>query len=332
MTIVMLVGGLVLLVAGAELVVHFGTKLARRLGISPLIVGLTIVSIGTSAPELAVGIDAMIRGAGSLVLGNIAGTNMVNLLLILGLSAAIRPIVLQQQNLRLDLPAMVVSAALLVLLSLDRSLSTWDGLILLAVAVVYTWLLFAAARRQSRAASPSDVGSRAVSPDLDEPRDAPRPPAGPGRLVADLGLTIVGIAIVVVGADLLVRGAVGIAESFGISETLIGLTVVAVGTSLPELATTLTATIRGSRSLAVGNLIGSSTYNLTFILGTSLLFGPAQVPVERQLAFFDLPLMLAVVLLCIPVFVTGRGISRWEGIVFVLAYAAYLTYLIAFRG
>src|SRR5689334_16430586 len=127
MTVVALIAGLVALIAGAELIVNFGTRLARRLGISPLIVGLTIVSIGTSAPELAIGVDAMSRGAGSLVLGNIAGTNMVNLLLILGLSASIRPIVMQRQTLRIDLPAMVLSSLLLVLLSLDGSLSTWDG-------------------------------------------------------------------------------------------------------------------------------------------------------------------------------------------------------------
>jgi cation:H+ antiporter len=324
MTVLMLVAGLVALIAGAELIVNFGTRLARRLGISPLIIGLTIVSIGTSAPELAVGIDAMSRGAGSLVLGNIAGTNMVNLLLILGLSASIRPIVLQKQTLRLDLPAMVFSSLLLVLLSLDGSLSTWDGVLLLAVAVAYTvWLLMTTRREAS-----AEALSEGVHHDGE-----PRRPGGSRLLAArDLLLTGVGIAVVVLGADWLVTGAVEIAEAFGVSDTLIGLTVVAIGTSLPELATTLTATIRGARSIAVGNLIGSSTYNLTFILGASLLFGPAEVAVSQQLVALDLPLMLGVALLCVPVFLTGRRITRWEGVMFVGAYAAYLTYLVALRA
>ncbi|WP_207207289.1 sodium:calcium antiporter [Xylanimonas protaetiae] len=152
------------------------------------------------------------------------------------------------------------------------------------------------------------------------------------RIARDLGLTVVGIAVVVLGADWLVSAAVDIATHFGVSDTLIGLTVVAIGTSLPELATTITATVRGARSIAVGNLIGSSTYNLTFILGTSLLFGPSRVEVDSQLIGVDLPLMIGAALLCIPVFVSGRRIARVEGVVFVLAYAAYMTSLIALRA
>ncbi len=324
MTSLMLVAGLAALIGGAELIVGFGTRLARRLGISPLIVGLTIVSIGTSAPELAVGIDAMRRDAGSLVLGNIAGTNLVNLLLILGLSAAIRPIVLQRQTLRLDLPAMAGSSVLLVILASDGVLSTWDGLVLLTAAILYTARLLRTAKRQASAES--------LTREVVHTDEEPRPGGSRWLVVRDLGLTVVGIAVVVVGADWLVTAAVAIADSFGVSETLIGLTVVAVGTSLPELATTITATIRGGRSIAVGNLIGSSTYNLTFILGTSLLFGPHEVAVTQQLVQVDLPLMLGAALLCVPVFLTGRRISRWEGAGFVVAYAAYLTYLVTMRS
>ncbi|ACZ31070.1 Na+/Ca+ antiporter, CaCA family [Xylanimonas cellulosilytica DSM 15894] len=324
MTELMLVAGLIALIAGAELIVNFGTRLAKSLGISPLIIGLTIVSIGTSAPELAVGIDAMRRDAGSLVLGNIAGTNMVNLLLILGLSASIRPIVMQSQTLRLDLPAMVGSSVLLVVLASDGGLSTWDGVIMLTAAVVYTWRLLATARREASAAS--------LAHEVKHDDAEPRLPRSRKHTVRDLLMTCVGIAVVVVGADWLVTSAVSIAEQFGVSETLIGLTVVAIGTSLPELATTITATIRGGRSIAVGNLIGSSTYNLTFILGTSLLFGPAEVYVSQQLIWLDLPLMLGAALLCVPVFLTGRRITRWEGLMFVGAYTAYLTYLIVLRA
>ncbi|QAY62948.1 calcium/sodium antiporter [Xylanimonas allomyrinae] len=324
MTIVTLVAGLVFLIGGAEVIVRYGTRLARRLGISPLIVGLTVVSIGTSAPELAVGIDAMSRGQGSLVLGNIAGTNMVNLLLILGLAAAIRPIALQRQTLRLDLPAMVGSAVLLLALSLDGTLSTWEGVLLLGIAVGYTLVLIRTARRDSMA---QVVATADPSPEAGD-----EPPRTRRSVVVDVLLLVLGIAVVVFGADWLVTAAVEIAELFGVSETLIGLTIVAIGTSLPELATTILATVRGSRSIAVGNLIGSSTYNLTFILGGSLLFGPPAVGVDPQLVGVDLPLMVGAALLCVPVFLTGRRISRREGIGFILLYAAYMTYLIVIRA
>ncbi|SDC05237.1 cation:H+ antiporter [Raineyella antarctica] len=323
MTIIALLGGLVALVAGAEGIVRYGTRLAERLGVSPLLVGLTVVSVGTSAPELAVGIQAMSRGEGSLVLGNLSGSNMVNLLLVLGLAAVFRPVVLQRQTLRLDLPAMVLSSVLVLLLSFDGALSRWEGLVLLAVAVGYTALLIRTARRQAgaRVAMTVESGMAEVLP-------APDPRA----VAVDLVLLVIGIAVVVVGADWLVRGAVGIAVLFGVSESLIGLTVVAIGTSLPELATTISALIRHNHHIAVGNLIGSSTYNLTFVLGTSLLSGPGVVGLDPVLVRVDLPLMVAAVLLCIPVFVIGRRITRPEGVLFVVVYAGYLTYLIALRS
>lgn len=338
LTIVSLLAGLIALIAGAEVIVRYGTRLAERLGISPLIIGLTIVSIGTSAPELAIGIDAMVRDQGSLVLGNITGTNMVNLLLILGLAAVIQPIALPRQTLRLDLPAMVLSSLLLLVLALDGGLSTWEGVVLLAVAIGYTLLLIRTARREA-AGSTTDgstadreaVGGETPATAESQPVDV-FPGTGLRSTAVELVLLVVGIAIVVKGADWLVTGAVGIAGLFGVSETLIGLTIVAIGTSLPELATTILATVRGSRSIAVGNLIGSSTYNLTFILGGSLLFGPHVVTVDPQLVGIDLPLMVGAALLCIPVFLTGRRITRAEGIVFIVAYAAYLTYLITVRA
>ncbi len=324
LTTVRLIAGLVALIVGAEVIVRYGTRLAERLRISPLLIGLTIVSIGTSAPELAVGIDAMIRDQGSLVLGNITGTNMVNLLLILGLAAAIRPIELPRHTLRLDLPAMVISSVLLLLLTLDGGLATWEGTVLLAVAIGYTLLLVRAARRESGAPAAEQAAQQAALDAL--PRNGRR------TVALELALLLAGTVMVVKGADWLVTGAVGIAAQLGVSETLIGLTIVAIGTSLPELATTLLATIRGSRSIAVGNLIGSSSYNLTFILGTSMLFGPPVVGVDRQLVLVDLPFMVGAALLCIPVFLTGSRISRREGIGFVVAYAAYLTYLILLRA
>ena len=339
-----LVLGLAVLVAGAEVIVRFGTRLAERLGISPIVIGLTVVSIGTSAPELAVGIDAMRRGAGSLVIGNIAGTNLVNILLIMGLSAAIRPILIRDQTMRLDLPAMVTSAVLLLVLSLDGYVSTWDGVALLAVGVGYMVTLFLQSARYSQEHSslePDSVQAAHLAEHPDDELDSGHDPSQPGdvpaprsgRAVAlDLVMLVAGIAVVVVGADWLVDGAVGIAEHLGLSQALIGLTVVAIGTSAPELVTTLVSTIRGQRAIAIGNLLGSSTLNLTLILGGSLLFGPTQVPVDPYLVRINVPLMVAAVLVCIPVFLTGRRMTRWEGGLFVAAYVAYLTALVATRG
>lgn len=313
--------GLIGLIFGAELVVRYGARLARRLGIPPIIVGLTIVSIGTSAPELAVGIDAVRSGAGSLAIGNIVGTNIVNLLLILGLSAAIRPIVLGMQTLKLDLPAMAAASVLLFALSLDGSLSTVDGVILFAVALVYTGLLIWLTRRES---------ARVLAEFAAEyPPEQPRYSRAHAWL--QLALLIAGIAIIVVGADWLVRGAVELAAAAGVSNALIGLTIVAIGTSAPELATTIVSTIRGDRDIAVGNLIGSSIFNLTFILGVSLFFTPDDVTVEPLLVLVDMPIMVLVSLLCIPVFLTEKRVSRLEGSLFVIAYVAYFTYLVVAR-
>lgn len=313
--------GLAALVLGAELVVRYGARLARRLGIPPIIVGLTIVSIGTSAPELAVGIDAVRSGAGSLAIGNIVGTNVVNLLLIFGLSAAMRPIVMGMQTLKLDLPAMAAASVLLFVLSLDGSLSVFDGVLLFAIAVVYMVLLIAQTRRESAL----------VLAEYAQEYPAERVHGSRRWALLELLLLMVGIVIIVFGADWLVRGAVELAEAADVSNALIGLTIVAIGTSAPELATTILATIRDDRDIAVGNLIGSSIFNLTFILGISLFFAPGQVAVEPNLAYIDMPVMVLVSLVCIPVFLTGKRVNRFEGTLFVLAYAAYLSYLVIAR-
>ncbi|MDR0782493.1 MAG: calcium/sodium antiporter [Propionibacteriaceae bacterium] len=314
MAVLWLVLGLVALVGGAEVVVKFGTQFARRLHISPIIIGLTVVSIGTSAPELAVGIDAMLRSQGNLVLGNIVGTNIVNLFLILGLSAAIRPIIIRRSTLKLDLPAMIGASILLWLLTLNGFLYTWTGLVLIIPGAIYMWRVVATAKTREQVVVAED--------------DDPPPPPGVKWGLLEVALLVVGIAVIVVGADWLVSGAVAIATALGVSDTIIGLTIVAIGTSAPELATTIMATIRGKRAIAIGNLLGSSTLNLTFILGISLLFGPHAVAVDRSLITINLPIMVAVAVLCIPIFVSSKKISRWEGVLMVSSYLVYLTYLI----
>ncbi|HEY5881389.1 MAG TPA: calcium/sodium antiporter [Nakamurella sp.] len=259
--ILLVVGGLALLILGAEVLVRGAAALASALGVPPVVVGLTVVSVGTSAPELAIGIDSAINDAGPLAIGNIAGTNIVNLLLILGLSAAIAPLAIAVPTIRRDLPIMAAIGVLLLVLCWDGSLSRAEGAILLLIAVGYTILIVVQARHDP-------VAVQIAEDELPTPK---------GRTWVHLLLTVAGLAVIVVGAELLVRGSVDLSRAFGVSEAVIGLTVVAIGTSAPELVTTLVSTFRGDRDIAIGNLIGSSTYNIGLVLGSSALVAPLAV-------------------------------------------------------
>lgn len=328
-----LIAGLVALIAGAELVVRYGSLLAARMGVPPMIIGLTIVSIGTSAPELAVGIDAMERNAGSLAVGNIAGTNIVNIMLILGLSAAFRAIPFGRRTRVLDLPGMAVAAVLVLVFALDGELQFWEGVPLLAGAVIYTVLLGLWTRRKNGSRVAVDVPGVGVLGDA-EVVELPEPTARPNRWSAwwYLMVLIAGIVVIVVGADWLVSGATSLARAVGVSDAFIGLTVVAIGTSAPELVTTIVSTLRGDRDIAIGNLIGSSVYNLTLILGLPVIVSNGSGPIDPHLLRIDLPIMVAISLLCVPLFLTGKRLSRWEGTLLVLGYVAYLSYVIVVRS
>lgn len=312
--------GLALLIAGAELVIRGAKQVATVLGVSPMVIGLTIVSIGTSAPELAIGIVAGLRGSGGLAVGNIAGTNAVNLLFILGLSALIRPLPLKSQVLKLELPVIVVAALLMTILAWDGVLSRSDGLLMLVAGISYSIALFIVSRRTSSDADKSPRGTEAKE----------LPPAARSRSGSAWQVTILlgGLALTVLGAEWLVRGAVVIAESYGVSTTVIGLTIVAIGTSAPELVTTVISTLRKDRDVAVGNLLGSSIYNILVILSITCIVSPSGLPVERQLIIFDIPVMAAVSIAAVPVFITGKQISRIEGGVSIAAYVFYLTWLV----
>lgn len=319
--IVWCVVGLALLVVGAELVVRSGTTLAGRLGVSPLVIGLTLVAIGTSAPELAVGIDAAVKGNGALAVGNIAGTNVVNILLILGLSAAMRPIKLRLQTLKLEMPAIVVASVLLLLLSLDGLLTRTDGALLVFAGLIFTALVVRVARGETlriKIALIQEYGTAsATMPGGTAPRD----------LLALAG----GLATIVVGADILVDAAVDLARLWHVSDAFIGLTIVAIGTSAPELVTTIVSTMRNNRDIAIGNLIGSSVYNIVFILGLTCLVPSAGIPVGAYLVRVDIPIMTLVGLACVPIFLSGREISRREGVILMTSYLLYLGYLIIDR-
>ncbi|MRX44683.1 calcium/sodium antiporter [Agromyces kandeliae] len=320
----LLVAGLLALVGGAELLVRGGTRLAARLGVSPMVIGVTVVSLGTSAPELAIGIDAAAQGSGSLALGNIVGTNTLNVLLILGIAALIRPLTLRSHAIRLDLPAMVVAAVTLLLLCADGVVTRFDGALLVMLGIVYTVTIVRAARREGLAARAE------FAREFGEPRA--RVAAARTRAVRDAVQLVVGIGIVVLGADWLVSGAVAMAEGFGIPVSVIGLTIVAIGTSSPELVTAIVATIRRERDIAVGNLLGSTVFNILFIFGITSLVPADGIGVDPGILAIDLPVMVAATIACIPVFLTGRRMQRVEGAVFVVAYLAYLASLLLFRA
>lgn len=313
--------GLVALIVGADVVVRAGTGLASWLGIRPMMIGLTVVSLGTSVPELAIGIDAARTGSSGLAVGNIVGTNLVNLLLILGLSALLLPIALDRATLRFDLPAMVAAALALYVLSVDGLLTRLDGLVLLVGGVAYTAGLVQISRREA-----AEVAELA-----DDPAAAGAGPGDRPRPLRHVLAMIVAIVVVVIGAQLLVDGAVSIARTLGVTDAIIGLTIVAIGTSAPELITTVVATLRGDRDLAVGNLIGSSIYNIGAVLGLTVLVAPHGVPVPDEVLAADLGLLVVATAAAVPVFLSGRRVSRVEGGLFVAGYVTYLTWLLVTR-
>ena len=313
----LLLAGLALLVGGAELLVRGASRLALRFGISPLVIGLTVVAFGTSAPELAVTVQSGLAGQSGLAIGNIVGSNIFNVLLVLGVSAVITPLVVSQQLVRLDVPLMIGAALLLWVLALDGRIGLMDGLLLTAGIVAYTAFAIWQGRKE---------GEEIKAEYAQEFGDGKS--TWLGRLPVQVALIAGGLALLVLGAHWLVTGAVAIARSIGVSEVIIGLTIVAAGTSLPELATSLMAALRGERDIAVGNVIGSCLFNLLSIAGIAALVTPGGLEVAASLLRFDIPVMVAVALASLPIFVTGHLIARWEGVLFLGYYVAYVAYLI----
>lgn len=321
-------GGLVVVVLGAEMLLRGATRIATLLRISPIVIGLTVVSVGTSAPELAVGLTAAHEGKGPLAVGNIAGTNIVNILLILGLSAAIRPLPTRSLSVRLDVPVMIATAVALLVMAMDGVLTRAEGLGLLLAAVVYTVALVQLSRQEA-------PDTRLAFRDALAAQAPPRVnlPTGAAAWAWNGALLLAGMALAVLGAELLVAGAVELAKAYGVSDAFIGLSIVAIGTSAPELVTTMISTLRNDRDVAIGNLIGSSIYNVLVILGLTMVAAPTSgVDVSAEVLWIDLPLAALVAIVCLPVFRSDRLVSRREGIGFVLAYAAYLGSLLLWRS
>lgn len=322
-----LLTGLAALIAGAELLTRGGTRLAARLGIRPVLIGLTVVALGTSMPELAVGLWSAADGDGSLAVGNIVGANIMNMLLTLGLSALLLPLAIQMQSLRFDLPMMTGAALVLLVMAWDLRLSRSEGLVMLIMGATYLTVLVQTSRHESRAVQAefeAEYGAEALAGTLPEAR-------GRYALLNDLMWLLGGIAIVVIGAEWLVEGASGIARQFGVPEAVIGLTIVALGTSSPELATTVVSTLRQERDIAIGNLLGSCVLNILVILGITVFSVPSGLSIDSQLLRVDIPVMVLAALVCIPVFVSGRRVGRLEGLALLIGYLSYMAYLLVVR-
>jgi cation:H+ antiporter len=319
MTYLLFFAGLAALILGADLLVRGASRLALSVGISPLVVGLTVVAFGTSAPEVAVSVGAVLDGKTDMALGNVVGSNIFNVLFILGVSAVIVPLVVNIQLIRQEVPIMLGASLLLLLLSLDGRLSMTDGALLLGLLLAYTVFLVIQSRRESQEANDEYTQEFA----------AKKPSAWMDRMWVQLAFIALGLALLVLGSDWLVQAAVTIAKAMGVSDLVIALTIVAAGTSMPEVATSITAAIKGERDIAVGNVVGSNTFNVFGCMGlASLVSGQTGLVVPQAAINFDLWVMVAVALACVPVFMTGRVIARWEGAVFLAYYVAYVTYLV----
>ncbi|MBM4061370.1 MAG: calcium/sodium antiporter [Planctomycetes bacterium] len=315
-TIVLFFAGLGLLVLGADWLVKGAARLAAAAGVSSLVIGLTVVAFGTSSPELAVSVRAAWLGQADMAVGNVVGSNIFNVLFILGASALITPLLVAQDLVRRDVPLMILVSVVLLLLSLDGGLGRLDSALLFAGIVVYTVWIVRASRRENAAVAAeyeAEFGGEAV-------RRAP--------VWQSIVLVVAGLGLLVLGSNWLVEGAVVFARWAGISEVVVALTIVAAGTSLPEVATSILAAIRGERDIAVGNVVGSNLFNILSVLGLSGLVSPSGLTVIPSMVAFDLPVMIAVAVACLPIFARGRMIPRWEGALFLLYYGAYTVFLV----
>lgn len=306
---ILIIIGLILLYYGAEWLVGGGASLAVKAGVTPLVVGLTVVAFGTSFPELVVSVDAAISHHGEISIGNIVGSNIFNIAFILGLSAIIRPLKVQMQLIRFDTPIMIVTSILFVIFFLDKKISRPEALILFIGLLAYTVIVVRMARKEVKKNREDGI---------------------PGEVHAEYNLAvciffiIAGLTALVAGARVFVQGAVMVAQNFKISEAVIGLTIVAAGTSLPELATSVVAAAKKQADISIGNIIGSNIFNILCIIGIAGLVSPIYAP---GISSVDLGMMLMTAIVLFPLMKTGFVVNRIEGFALVAIYAGYVWYL-----
>jgi cation:H+ antiporter len=317
LTVISFIGGFIFLVAGAELLVRGASRLALAAGLSPLVIGLTIVAFATSAPELSVTLQSTFSGSPDLAVGNIVGSNITNILLVLGLVAVISPFPINQQLVRFDVPILIGCTLIFFLFAIVDGISQLEGLILFLLLLGYIYIVVKLSNKESRA----------VQNEYKQEYPLPKKKISIKEILFNLMACVLGVVGLVVGSDLLVTASVKTARALGVEELIIGLTIIAIGTSLPEIATSVMAAIRGKRDIATGNIIGSNLFNLLFVGGVTSVVTPGGLYVNQPAITFDIPVMLAVTIACLPIFYNGYRIDRWEGFVFLGYYAAYLGFL-----
>ena len=314
---IFLILGIAVLVIGADFLVRGASNLAAMARISPLVIGLTVVAFGTSAPELAVSLHAAFNDQAQLAVGNVVGSNICNVLLILGTSALVAPLVVAQQLVRLDVPIMIGVSGLVFLFGLDGRIDTSDGIVLVVGGITYTFFLLFQSRREKNPEVQSEYaqeyGPQAFSW---------------SHLSVEIFAFLGGLACLLIGSRLLVKGAVAIATDLGVNPLIIGLTIVALGTSLPELATSLVASFRGERDIAVGNVVGSNIFNILVVLGMTSALSPGGIMIDPSVLAFDIPVMIGVAIMCFPICFNDNLVSRWEGLMLLAYYLAYTLYLV----
>jgi cation:H+ antiporter len=308
--VLLLVGGLALLTFGADMFVRSASKIANYFGIPSIIIGLTVVAFGTSAPEFAVNIFAALKGNQDIALGNVIGSNIFNISIIIGLCAIVSPLKIHMQLLRLDIPLLLISSFVTLFMIHNLHLSTWEGAILLGVLLLYSFLQVKLALKESSSVKEEFKKEYQES----------------GKPLTEGVLFFLGLALLVGGAQLFVDGAVAVAKIMGLSEQLIGLTIVAAGTSLPEVATSIAATLKGENDIAVGNVIGSNIFNLTGVLGVSALM--VDLKASEHLATIDAGFMVFLTLFMLPLAFYKGVIGRKAGLFLVISWIGYTWYLL----
>lgn len=318
MTLFMLFMGLLVLVVGAELLVRGASQLATSFRIPPLVIGLTIVAFGTSSPEMAVSVKAALTNHPDIVMGTNVGSTIFNIFFILGICALVAPLVVLQRLVWIDVPIMIGANLLLLAISLNGKIDRWDALLLFSGIFAYTIFAIYKSRKESKA----------VMDEYSEAFSVKKTKFTKINIAKQIGIIIIGLIFCVLGAGWLLDSAVILARALGVSELVIAMTIVAAGTSFPEVATSVVATIRGERDIAIGNVVGSNIFNILGIVGLSGLIAPGGIEIDQSVLRFDLPVAIAACVACLPVFFTGHKISRWEGGLFLGYYAAYTSYLI----
>lgn len=305
------------MVAGAELLVRGASRLAAYIGIPPLIIGLTVVAYGTSSPELAVSVQSGLQGNADIAVGNVVGSNIFNVMFILGISAMISPLIVSRQLIKLDVPLMILVSIIVLLFGMNGLIGRVEGVILFLGIIIYTLFLILQTRKERKMAGDEfakEYGYKGKKSFM--------------QWFINFVLIAVGLGMLIYGSELLVKGSISLARILGVSDVVIGLTIVAAGTSLPEVATSVIASIKGERDIAVGNIVGSNIFNILAVLGITATVTPTGVPVAPSILTFDIPVMLVVAIACLPIFFTGGVISRWEGFLFFGYYICYTSYLI----